>query len=228
MAAFEAIALAKALGTKVGVSKIVHGNKRATFSIKASTLSRGVHRKVSQVSALLSATSPPELILNRHCPECGFQDRCRKNAVEKDDLSLLSHLTDKERARFRSKGIFTVSQLAYTFRSRRRSKRLASRPEKYHHALKALAIREHKTHIVGNMKLAMEGTPIFLDVEGLPDRDFIILSVSEWKNLTGQTTMSSGLTRRPTRSVSGASSSTFCLTPIIRCCFITAVSKKHS
>lgn len=103
MAAFEAIALAKALGTKVGVAKIVHGDKGATFSIKASTLSRDVHRKVSQVSALLSAASPPELILNRHCPECGFQDRCRKNAVEKNDLSLLSRLTDKERARFRSK-----------------------------------------------------------------------------------------------------------------------------
>lgn len=175
MAAFEAIALAKALGTNVGVAKIVHGDKRATFSIKASTLSRGVHRKVSQVSALLSAASPPELILNRHCPECGFQDRCRKNAVEKDDLSLLSRLTDKERARFRSKGVFTVSQLAYTFRPRRRSKRLASRPEKYHHALKALAIREHKTHVVGNPELAMEGTPIFLDVEGIPDRDFYYL-----------------------------------------------------
>jgi predicted RecB family nuclease len=175
MAAYEAIALAKALGTKVGGSKIVHGDKRATFSIKASTFSRDVHRKVSQVFALLSAASPPELILNRHCPECGFQGRCRKNAVEKDDLSLLSRLTDKDRARFRSKGIFTVSQLAYTFRPRRRSKRLASRPERYHHALKALAIREHKTHIVGTAKLGMEGTPIFLDVEGLPDRDFYYL-----------------------------------------------------
>ena len=175
MAAFEAIALAKALGTKVGVSKIVHGDKRATFSIKASTFSRDVHRKVSQVFALLSAASPPELVLNRHCPECGFQGRCRKNAVEKDDLSLLSRLTDKDRARFRSKGIFTVSQLAYTFRPRRRSKRLASRPERYHHALKALAIREHKTHVVGTAKLGMEGTPIFLDVEGLPDRDFYYL-----------------------------------------------------
>ena len=175
MAAFEAIALAKALGTKVGVSKIVHGDKRATFSIKASTFSRDVHRKVSQVFALLSAASPPELILNRHCPECGFQGRCRKNAVEKDDLSLLSRLTDKDRARYRSKGIFTVSQLAYTFRPRRRSKRLASRPERYHHALKALAIREHKTHVVGTAKLGMEGTPIFLDVEGLPDRDFYYL-----------------------------------------------------
>ena len=87
MAAFEAIALSKALGTKAGVARIVHGEKRATFSVKAGALSRAVHRKVSQVASLLSAPSPPEPVLNRHCPECGFQDRCRKDAVEKDDLA---------------------------------------------------------------------------------------------------------------------------------------------
>ena len=149
MAAYEALTLSKALGTKAGVAKIVHGEKWATFSVKASSLSRMVHRKVSQAALLLSETSPPDLILNRHCPECGFQDRCKRNAVEKDELSLLSHLPDKERARLRGKGIFTVTQLSYTFRPRRRIKRLATRPERYHHALKALAIREQKTHVVG-------------------------------------------------------------------------------
>lgn len=175
LAAFEAIVLAKALGTKTGVAKIVHGEKRATSSVKAGGLSRAVHAKISQVVSLLSAPSPPDAVLNRHCPECWFHDRCRKSAVDKDDLSLLSHLTDKERARFRGKGIFTVSQLAYTFRPRRRSKRLAARPERYHHALKALAIRERKTHVVGRPELPIEGTPIFIDVEGLPDRDFYYL-----------------------------------------------------
>jgi len=173
MAAFEAIALAKALGTKTGTVKIVHGEKPAMVSVNAAALSRAVHRKVSQVASLLSAVSPPDTVVDRHCPECGFHDRCRKDAVGKDELSLLSNLTGKERAkcRVKGKGIFTVSQLACTFRPRRRSKRLAERPETYHHALKALAIRERKTHIVGNPELPMDGTPVFLDVEGLPDRD---------------------------------------------------------
>lgn len=171
MAAFEAYSLAKALGTKIGTAKIVHGEKQATLSVKAAALSRAVHRKVSQVASLLSATSPPDTVINRHCPECVFHDRCRKDAIGKDDLSLLSNLTEKERARYRGKGIFTVSQLAYTFRPRRRSKRLAARPERYHHALKALAIRERKIHVVGKPELPMDGTPVFLDVEGLPDRD---------------------------------------------------------
>ena len=175
MAAFEAVALSKALGTKAGVAKIVHGQKGATFSVNAGAVSRALHRKVSDIASFLSTPSPPDLILNQHCPECGFQDRCKKDAVEKDDLSLLTHLTKKERARFRGKGIFTVSQLAYTFRPRRRSKRLAARPERYHHSLKALAIREQKIHVVGKPELRIEGTPIFLDVEGLPDRDFYYL-----------------------------------------------------
>ena len=175
MAAFEAISLAKALGTKVGAAKIVHGEKPATISVNAAALSRSVHRKVSQVASLLSAASPPVAALNRHCPECGYQDRCRNDAVGKDDLSLLSNLTGKERAIYRGKGIFTVSQLAYTFRPRRRSKRLAARPERYHHALKALAIREQKIHVVGKPVMPLVGTRVFLDVEGLPDRDFYYL-----------------------------------------------------
>jgi predicted flap endonuclease-1-like 5' DNA nuclease len=117
----------------------------------------------------------PDLILNRHCPECEFRDRCRQKAIEADDLSLLAGMSAKERQKLRSKGIFTVTQLSYTFRPRRRPKRLRDKREKYHHALKALAIREKKIHIVGSPELKVEGTPVYLDVEGLPDRDFYYL-----------------------------------------------------
>ena len=96
-------------------------------------------------------------------------------AIEKDDLSLLAGMSAKERQKLRSKGIFTVTQLSYTFRPRRRPKRLRDKREKYHHSLKALAIREKKIHIVGSPELKIEGTPVYLDVEGLPDRDFYYL-----------------------------------------------------
>ncbi len=175
MAAFEVITLSKAAGAKFGLAKIEHGDKHALFSVNAGALSRSVHKIVAQVAAMLSAPSPPDLVLNRHCVECGFQDRCRKVATEKDDLSLLANLPDRERAKLRGKGIFTVAQLSYTFRPRRRSKRLATRPERYHHALKALAIRERKTYVVGKPAFGLEGTPIFFDVEGVPDRDFYYL-----------------------------------------------------
>ncbi len=185
VAAFEALVLAKSIGAKVGVAKIVHGEKWSVLTVKANMLSRAVHKTVSQTVALLSASSPPDLTLNRHCPECEFQDRCKKQAVEKDDLSLLPNLTDKDRVRFKRKGIFTVTQLSYIFRPRRRIKRLAGHPEKYHHALKALAIREQKIHVVGKPELHIDGTMIFFDVEGLPDRDFYYLIGVRLENKNG-------------------------------------------
>src|SRR5205085_10256436 len=119
--------------------------------------------------------SPPDLILNRHCGDCEFQARCKQKAIEKDDLSLLAGMAEKERKEFNQKGIFTVTQLSYTFRPRRRPKHLRDKREKYHHSLKSLAIREKKIHIVGTPVLKIEGTPVYLDVEGLPDRDFYYL-----------------------------------------------------
>ena len=110
-----------------------------------------------------SAPPPPDLVLNRHCAECEFQARCRKLALEKDDLSLLAGMNAKERQKLRSKGIFTVTQLSYTFRPRRRTKKLRNKREKYHHSLKALAIREKKIHIVGSPELKIEGTPVYLE-----------------------------------------------------------------
>jgi predicted RecB family nuclease len=175
LAGFEALVLAKALGVKVNITKIIHGDKGTTFKLKANALSRIVNKTIGQIASLLSSSSPPDLILNRHCPECSFQSRCRMKAVEKDDLSLLANMPDKERARLNGKGIFTVSQLSYTFRPRRRIKRLATKPEKYHHSLKALAIRQGKIHVVGNPQLHIDGTAIYFDVEGLPDRDFYYL-----------------------------------------------------
>ena len=124
---------------------------------------------------MLKDKSPPDLILNLNCPECKYQDRCRQKAIEKDDLSLLTGMAEKERKKLNSKGIFTVTQLSYTFRPRRRSKRQRDKSEKYHYSLKALAIREKKIHIVGNPEIKIEGTPVSLDVEGLPDRDFYYL-----------------------------------------------------
>lgn len=74
----------------------------------------------------------------------------------------------------------TLSTEAKTWRPTFRSSNASPRKERTNHpslfrSLKALAIRERKIHIVGNPKLRIEGTPIYFDVEGLPDRDFYYL-----------------------------------------------------
>ena len=173
--AFDAFVLSEMLGRAVSLGKIIHGDDHATLKVKTSALAGEVRKRLGKIAALLASPAPPDLVLNRHCAECEFQARCRKLAVEKDDLSLLASMSAKERQKLRSKGIFTVTQLSYTFRPRRRPKRQRDKREKYHHALKALAIREQKIHIVGSPELKIEGTPVYLDVEGLPDRDFYYL-----------------------------------------------------
>jgi len=173
--AFDAFMLSETLGREVSLGKIIHGDDHAALKVKTLALASEVRKRLEKVTALLASPTPPELVLNRHCAECEFRDRCRQKAIETDDLSLLAGMSAKERQKLRSKGIFTVTQLSYTFRPRRRPKRLRDKREKYHHALKALAIREKKIHIVGSPELKIEGTPVYLDVEGLPDRDFYYL-----------------------------------------------------
>ncbi|MFN0075403.1 MAG: IS66 family transposase [Prosthecobacter sp.] len=173
--AFDAYVLSKSLGRDVNNGKIIHGDNDATMKIKASGLFGEVRKHLERIVVLLSSPVPPDLVLNRHCAECEFQARCRQKAMEKDDLSLLTSMSEKERKKFQSKGIFTVTQFSYTFRPRRRPKRKRDKQEKYHHSLKAMAIREKRIHIVGSPELQIDGTPVYLDVEGLPDRDFYYL-----------------------------------------------------
>lgn len=84
-------------------------------------------------------------------------------------------MTEKEQRKQHAKGILSVTQLSYTFRPRRKPKRSAARPEKHDYALQALAIRERKIHVVGKPELKLAGTSVFMDVEGIPDRDFYYL-----------------------------------------------------
>ncbi len=173
--AFDAFVLSEMLRCEVAHGRIIHGDNHTTLKVKTSALASKVRKLSTKITTFLSSHSAPDLVLNRHCVECEFQARCRQKAIEKDDLSLLSSMGEKERKKFNSKGIFTVTQLSYTFRPRRRPKRLRNKREKYHHSLKALAIREKKIHVVGSPESKIEGTPVYLDVEGLPDRDFYYL-----------------------------------------------------
>jgi predicted RecB family nuclease len=75
------------------------------------------------------------------------------------------------------KGIFfTVTQLSYTFRPRRRNRRARSQTLPHSFALQALAIRENKVYVRGAVSLPSPATRIFLDIEGVPDRDLHYLA----------------------------------------------------
>jgi predicted RecB family nuclease len=170
--AFDALVLSQVLGREVSLGKIIHGDDHATLKVKTSALAGVVWKRIEKIAVLLSNPVPPDLVLNRHCAECEFQARCRQKALEKDDLSLLAGMSEKERNRHRSKGIFSVTQLSYTFRPRRTPKGAKHLAKPHHLALQALAIRENTVYVHGNPQLPESATRIYLDIEGLPDSEF--------------------------------------------------------
>ena len=91
---------------------------------------------------------------------------CRTQAEEADDISLLGSVGEKELRRFNRKGIFTVTQLACTFRPRKRSKRAKPSRNIHYPALQALSIREKKVHVYGSPELSRKPVRVFFDAEG--------------------------------------------------------------
>ena len=171
--AFDAFVFSEGLRRKVEHGKIIHGDNYRTLKVRTSALTRVVRRTNAKIAQLLADNSAPELILNGHCAECECHHRCRQKAIEKDDLSLLSSMSPKQRQKLIKKGIFTVTQLSYTFRPRR--KRKGPLILKDNHALKALAIRERKTYVVELPKIRSKGVALYVDVEGIPDENFVYL-----------------------------------------------------
>jgi predicted RecB family nuclease len=156
--------------------RILYGSDLRIRRVKLDRALVQANKVLEEIRALDErASEPPPLRLNSHCPTCVFRNSCRATAVEKDDLSLLRGIKEKEIAKLRNKGIFSVTQLSYTFRPRKRSKRSNPRTVKYYHALKALAIREKRIYVVGKPELTITGTPVYIDVEGTPDRDLYYL-----------------------------------------------------
>ena len=129
---------------------------------------------VRQIRQLVENLQEPQYFRNDHCKVCRFQRRCYETFVARDDLSLLGSISKKEIDRYNNHGLFTVTQLSYTFRPRKARKILRSetRPQ---YPLKALSLREKKTHVIDPPCLPTTPIEVFVDFEGLPDERFVYL-----------------------------------------------------
>jgi predicted RecB family nuclease len=117
----------------------------------------------------------PPLLLNDHCSICECSARCRAQAVRDDNISLLRGLGQKTISAYARRGILTLTQLAHTFRPRRRGKRSNERNPKRYHALQALALRDHRVYVLGSPTIPDAGVTIYLDLEGVPEQNFVYL-----------------------------------------------------
>jgi predicted RecB family nuclease len=169
--ALHGLALARVQGLRPAVGLIARGPEARLGKVRLDAkLYRQAEHILEELGRLQVGGEPPRLTLNGHCQRCEFRQPCHAQAAKDDDLSLLRGMSEQEISRQNSKGIFTVRQLSYTFRVRRRNKRAKSQAFPRSFALQALAIREKKVHVHGNYAVPSSPTSVYLDIEGHPDR----------------------------------------------------------
>jgi predicted RecB family nuclease len=121
---------------------------------------------------------PPKVQLRSGCGSCKFWPTCYSEAVEIGDLSLLSGLGSKKIANLNRKGIFSIEQLALTYRAGRRKKVKGKNGIKanYQPALHAMAIRVGKILIEQMPEFNQSSHELYMDLEGLPEENFYYLA----------------------------------------------------
>jgi predicted RecB family nuclease len=170
------LALARVQGVRPAAGLVVRGSEARLGRVRLdATLYRRAEEVLAELGRLQTGGEPPRLMLNAHCQLCEFRQRCRAQAEKADDLSLLSGLSAKEIARLNSKGIYSVAQYSHTFRPRKARKPRASGTRRHTLSLQALAIREGTVYVAEKPTLPAAVIHAYLDVEGLPDRDFYYL-----------------------------------------------------
>ena len=154
LAALHGIVLAEAIDLPVPFVKVVHGSGFSVSKIKLDSpsgrtrLATDTRQILDRLRRQIESSTAPPIILNAHCPACEFCQRCRAEAIGKDDLSLLRGMSEKEILAQRQHGITTVAQFAGTFRPKSVGMK-TNKPLKRHlHALQALAVRDKKVYVV--------------------------------------------------------------------------------
>jgi len=81
-------------------------------------------------------------------------------------------MTPKLMQKYQKKGIFTVKQLSYVYKPRRRRKPTAKAAATFNVELQALALRTGKIYLDDPPSIPDYPVELFLDIEGIPDEKF--------------------------------------------------------
>jgi predicted RecB family nuclease len=165
--------LSRAQGKAPSNGVIFHGSDCRSTVVRFTTGLQAAQKLLNDVDQIRG--DRPPLLLNDHCQACEFRQECRAQAVKDDSLSLLRGLGEKEVKSYGRKGLFTLTQLAYTFRPRRNSNRAEHGSSRRYHALQAMAIRDKTVYVLGALKIPFNPVRIYLDMEGDPDQGFVYL-----------------------------------------------------
>jgi len=173
---FGALALSQVTGVLTDTGTVIYGEKHRRKTVKIGDHAVRTHQIVDAIVATCNSREPPPLLLNRHCAVCDFQQRCRGLAIERDDLSLLSAMTGKEQAKCNAKGVFSIKQLSYGYRPRRRKRnRLDAESSKKSSKraalvvnndpkLTAVVINKYQIDVLRTLMLNLEGSESLMNV----------------------------------------------------------------
>ena len=170
--AYQGLVLGEVQGRQPTSGMLVLLGDRRPTKVKLAGKYKEVRRIVEVLRGWTSqpAGDAPPVILNKHCPSCPFRDACLQQAEKEDNLSLLDRMTHKQMRKYHDKGIFTVRELSHIYKPRR-SRKNAKRQVRHSLELQALAIRTGKVHVEHLPDLPRRPVELFLDIEGVPDRD---------------------------------------------------------
>jgi predicted RecB family nuclease len=154
---------------------IYHGSEGTPTMVRFSADLKAAEILLSEILRMQQGDVAPKLLLNDHCPICEFRPKCRAQAMKEDHLSLLRGLGEKEIKSYGRKGVFTLTQLAHTFRPRRGGKRSDRHSTHRYHALQALAIRDKRVYVLGAPNVPSGAVRIYLDAEGKPAEGYVYL-----------------------------------------------------
>jgi predicted RecB family nuclease len=167
--------LSRIQGVAPNAGIIYHGLQCSATTVRFTSGLRAAKELLDEVNRMQRGNSTPKLLINPHCPGCEFRSQCQTQAVEQDTLSLLRGLKEKELKRYGRKGLFTLTQLAHTFRPRRKGRRSNRRSSHRYHALQALAIRDKRVYVVGAPEVPHAVVRIYLDVESNTEDGYVYL-----------------------------------------------------
>lgn len=180
IAALLGMALRTRSGLPISCAKVVFGDRISTKRLGLSgsngptTIGKEASSMLLDLESMVATPAAPKLFLNAHCSVCEFRDRCRTDALERENLSLLTGLQPKEIEAWNERGIFTVTQLAHTFRPKTMG-RSSHNPKRHSQQLQAMAIRDKTTYIRKRPEMPAASIRVYLDVEGVPDTGLFYL-----------------------------------------------------
>jgi predicted RecB family nuclease len=185
---FSAIALGDVARTIPSIGYICYGQDRNIKKIRFSDAIKSTVEILQEAKRNLESETDVQLILKKHCSACEYKGRCRRIAIDTDNISLIGTIGEKERRKLFERGVNTISQLSYGYRPRRKRRAHATaRPAatvittKNDNKLKALAIKKQKVHVLCAQPSKQQGTPVYFDVEGVPGEDFYYLIGMRYK-----------------------------------------------